>query len=180
MVGQTAGTNRIVKVSFGFTLIEVIVSIGIFAVITSAIIAILIQVIYLNSSTQLKAKATRYAEEGIEQSKDFFQVNSWANLYAKGISVTCAPTSSACYTDGSFSQTISGCSPLTPPGPCAQNSLNPCALSPVANESNFWRYGRLVYNNSTGQIYFESAVYYLDHGVTKCTVMSTSYYDYTL
>jgi len=95
------------KTQAGFSLIEIMVALGVFMMFMTAAFALTSQTIATANAAQMKEKAVRYAEQGLEQVSDYYQSNIWP-VFASKSSMT-----PVCFSDGTL-QSVQVCADSPP------------------------------------------------------------------
>lgn len=111
--------------SRGQTLLELVVAIGVVGVVLTALVAAVTASLKYSQATQLRSRGVKYAQEGLELSRKFRDVNTWDIFQA--------------YADGSGSWCLNSLGVWT-----VDASDGVCPLS-VGN--NFWRRVTYVWND---------------------------------
>ncbi len=115
-----------------------------------------------NQAARLRNQAAMYAEQSLEQVRNFYQTNnnSWVTLSGKSSS----PSSCGCYTDGTLT-TTAGCELCDP---------SACPLPPA--DVIHQKFVKVT--TSGNQVKIFSIVRWREKGSCQKTVASTYYYDY--
>lgn len=154
----------------GTSLVETMVAFLILSAIGVAVIRLTIQILALNTTAKLNNQGTSYAEEAVEQGRNFYQTSGYPALAAL------APVSPAYYSDGTFSP---GKIIIVPPGRC---NITDC---PQLNTTTGVQIGttgffRCVILNppSSGTMKTQVVVSWLDRSVCKQTELDTYFSRY--
>ncbi len=154
----------------GVSMIEAMVGMLILSVISAAVITLVLSVMSLTNSSRLKNQSTVYAEQLIEQTRDYFQNYGWSRL-------------------SDFGKNAPRCfiSLWTEPYPypgggqtCDNDRQNPqCNLVETAltGVPNFYRY-LIVTTSGTSSVQVFSVVTWRDKGTCKKTQVDTYFYNY--
>lgn len=81
----------------GFTLIETLIALAIFAAAVAAIIMMSLQAFSLNAAAKQRSQAIVLAQQNLEMVRSYYQTNSWVGLSGKA----------GCFTDGSLTTNVS-------------------------------------------------------------------------
>lgn len=148
----------------GVSLIETVVALMILGVIGGALLFLIAQVTATVNSANFKNQATTYAEEAVEQVRDFRNVNGFNGL------VTAAGICGGQYDDGQLVNCVTSASCTACPG-----GLTGCLIATATNYS-FCRRVQLTQNGS--QVHVQSFVGWLEKGVTKNVQVDSYLYQY--
>ncbi len=151
-----------VKFHRGLSLVEALVALMILTIVSTGIVLMSLQILALSYSSKLKNQSVSFAEDMIEQVRNFYQVNSWGALSNYGKNGT------QCYINLSWN----------PPsaGSCVSDCSNNALLIP--GQSTFYRYLQLTTTGTTS-ILVSVVVTWKDRGVCKLpTRIDTYYYNY--
>lgn len=99
LASQVGGGRRVRK---GVSIIETVIAVLILATIGGALMAVVVQVTSATNCARLRNQAAKYAEEALEQARDFKQNSPWTVFDAK--------KSPPCWADGQLSTPAPGCS----------------------------------------------------------------------
>lgn len=141
--------------SKGFSMIETMVALSILVIIGTAIITLVLTMIAANTTAKLRNQGLGFAEEGMEQLRNYFQTNGYQALNSL--------SNSKCYSDGTLQNPVS---------PCPGTS---CSTGQIAG-SSFYRYVELTQPN--GAVKAQSVVSWNDRGVCRSTEIDTNFYSY--
>lgn len=139
----------------GFSMIETLVAMMILVIISSAIVAMILALVSANTSAKLRNQAVGYAEEGIEQVRNYFQANGWQSLNNQA--------SNKCYTDGTLASQVA----------CPASA--DCVTGPIPS-SVFFRYVWLTQGAS--QVKVQSIVSWRDRSVCLNSEVDTIFFSY--
>lgn len=111
--------------SRGQTLLELVVAIGVVAIVITALVAAVTASLRYSQSTRLRSRGVKYAQEGLELSRKLRDTNTWSTFdsYANGSGSWCLDENGAWVVD-------------TASGNC-----------PVSVGNNFWRRVHFVRND---------------------------------
>lgn len=151
----------------GFSMIETMVALTILVIIGTAIISLTLTVISSNTTAKLRNQGLGFAEEGLEQVRNYFQTNGFQSLY--GIA------NGTCYADGTLQTPISPCpdDPGIPPLPTPPDCLRGMATS----NNSFYRAVRLT-RAMDNSVVVRSVVTWNDRNACRYTEVGTYFYSY--
>lgn len=154
----------------GMSMIEAVIGLLILSLVSVAVTTLILSVLSLTNSSRLKNQSTTYAEQFIEQVRDYFQADGWSRL-------------------SDFGKNAPRCfiSLWTEPYPypgggqtCENDRQNPqCNLAETAltGVPNFYRY-LIVTTSGTSFVQVFSVVTWRDKGICKKTQVDTYFYNY--
>jgi len=149
-------------------MIETMVALTILVIIGTAIISLTLTVIASNTSAKLRNQGLGLAEEGLEQTRNYFQTNGFQTLNNQA--------NNKCYPDGT---TFVSTAQITCPSPDpALTPLTPpnCRPGTVTGNSVFSRAVWLI--QSGGAIKARSLVFWTDRGACRYTEVGTFFYPF--
>lgn len=138
----------------GVSMIETVVAIFVLAVIGGALMMMMVHVGTAANCAKLRNEAAKYAEEALEQARDYKQNNGWLNFEAKHVS---------CWSDGT----------LTTPSSCNSSSAEPITTS---STQGFRRFVQLLLTG--GGIRVRSVVWWAQKCSPKDVEADTYFYQY--
>ncbi|MCL5432083.1 MAG: type II secretion system GspH family protein [Patescibacteria group bacterium] len=143
------------------------VAIMILAIITAAVISLMLAVISLNGSAKLKNQSVAAAQQAMEQLRNYYQVNGFQTLYNKA--------NNKCYyfaDDGLTLTVLGGGCPISSP-------QSPACVSgqPVTGNLTLSRYIKLTINS--GAVLAQVFVNWPDvGGICRVQELDSSFYSY--
>ncbi len=149
----------------GMTMIEALVAMLIFVIISSAVILITLQIMSANYSARLKNQGTAYAEQLLEQTKDYSMSQGYAKFPTTGCYVSVPDLSSPQWV---IVPGVSSCPPT-----CSE-AVNVSAIR-IADQTVFYRYIRFADVTNSKKV--TANVSWMDKGSCKSTVIDTYYYN---
>lgn len=153
-------------------MIETMVALTILVIIGTAIISLTLTVIAANTSAKLRNQGLGFAEEGLEQTRDYFQTNGYLQLYGL------TGGSTVCYKDGrldSVANNTISCppDPAQPPFPVPPD----CLLGAATSNSNFYRSVWLT-RGADLSVRVRSVATWTDRKACRFTEVGTYFYSY--
>ncbi|MBI4099758.1 prepilin-type N-terminal cleavage/methylation domain-containing protein [Candidatus Microgenomates bacterium] len=141
----------------GVSLVEAMVALMILAIVSAAVIMMTLQVLALNTSAKLKNQSTTYAEQMIEQVRDYYANSGWGGLAAV------ARPGGQCYLNVPSWQAA------------VNNPCTPCVDGAITG-TNFYRFVTLT--SSSNSVMVAAKVCWLERGQTKTTEVDTYFYNF--
>lgn len=142
----------------GLSLVETVIALLILTFVSTAVVLLTVQILSLTNSAKMKNQATTYAEQVLEQVRDFEVTYGWGGLAAKG--------PNGCYTDV-VSWTAAS-------GSCVTDCSNP-NLVVSSSDTRFFRYVTIT-APAAGAIKVSAVVTWKDKGVCRNTTIDTYFY----
>lgn len=145
----------------GFSLVETLVAVAILGVMGTAVITITLQILAANNTARLKNQGISYAEEALEQARNYYQANGYSGLTL---------LSGTNFRDGNFTSLATSCSPST----CAASN------SPTGNLISGTQFYRCVIIQFpvANQAKVQSITNWLDRGRCQQTEIDTYFANY--
>lgn len=145
----------------GMSLIETMIALLVLSVIGTAVGAIITQAAAANNTARMRHQAIASSEEGLEQTRNFYQINGWIGLAGKGNST------GICYGNGQLI-TTTGC--ILPPPDTSGCGADGAVLG------NHRRSVKII--TSGNQVKVSSVVSWQDKQQCSKTVAETYFFNY--
>ncbi len=152
----------------GMTLIEAILALMILAIVATAIVGLLTQIMSLTNSARLRNMATGFVEQNLERVRGYYQTNLWVGLASKANSGACG-----CWSSGDLGSAtcLAGADCLS-----SAISLCPAAGSPVSGAPGMIQ--NVILTVTGPQIKVESFAAWQDKQLCEKVSSVTYYYNY--
>ena len=144
----------------GVGMVEAIVAMAILAVVSAAVVLLVLQLLVLTFSSRLKNQATSFAEQAVEQARGYYQANGWVALANKG------KNDPLCYS-AVWTQYL-------PVSDCVVQCTITGLLIPG---TNFYRYSTVT-TTGNASVQVSTVVAWNDRGVCKSTQLDTYFYNF--
>ncbi len=156
--------NRLIRKTFGFSLIETLVAFMLVAIMGGAVVYILAQVVSVTKSAEQKSRATSYANQGVEAVRDYYQTNLWLSLSGRDASIH--PT---CYKSVSLvDAAVATCKFVF-------DSVNP-TLYYESLAGGFYR--QISVLTVSPKVTVVTYVFWLEKGIAKMVKVEAAFYNY--
>lgn len=165
----------------GFSMVETMVALTLLVIMGTAIISLMVTLISANNSAKRRSQAIGFAEEGVEQVRNYFQTNGFGALVSKANQYGSLGT---CYGDG----TLQPAGAFFIPVDCTWSlflfgglSAPSCGYGWAITESpnrSYGRYVALFYSAAYQRVRVRSVVQWPERGVCQSTEVDTYFYSY--
>lgn len=142
----------------GFTLIETLMALMLLGIVGAAIVGLTLQTFSLGNITRLRSQGTSYAEEAVEQVRDYSQSYGWKALSNKG------SLAGKCYSDGQLGTLLGNC-------------LVDCTVNQVSGSTTHWRVVKVATDN-TSKVTVTAMVAWKEKDICRPNTLTTNIYNY--
>lgn len=147
------------------TLIEAMVAMVVFAVVSSAMILLTLQILSTAFSSRQKNQAITYGEQMMEQVRGYYQVNGWAALSSQARS----PNPRCLVSVSPWTESATACPSSYPPTDCSIGQIP---------QTNFFRYLLLLADNTNYFVKATVVVCWQEKAQLRSTIVESYFYSY--